>query len=336
MVKTARAILLTVALFVFFTGCNLGTGIFPNSLMAYEAFTDLSGYVDPDRVWNYNFQIIRDSTAGTEYLVLVNDDRSFDGVHVAIFNTDLKVLGRYTLAQLDAMGASLFNGRGAMVDANGDIVVGNRVFAIGPRRLTGTENPATLGAPGLAIPGEPIPNIADIHGSGNELRYNKYSVDWLYQPPDEHPMIGGGTNYKILCAGLDGTDVVLVAHPDGAVGVILRIPKALFAAGGLCDGLDGCYLDGFVPGSNYVLWETLGMYHDPDTGGIAFAAFAYDYDLNKREFIRFDSFGGLIGSPLSVEESPWEQLHVYGMNSGWYLFNRKELTLERRPWWWLP
>ncbi len=328
MVKPVRVpALAALACFACLAGCTIGVGIFPDRLMSYEGYADLAGYLDAEQVWNFSFQIIRNSLTGAEYLVLANDDRSFDGVHVAIYDANLRVLGKYTLAQLDAMGASLFNGRGAMVDVNGNIVVGNRVFSVGTRSLSGSQNPTTLGAPGLAIPGEPNPNIADIHGSGSELRYNKYSLDWTFQPPDEHPMIGGGSNYKVLCVVLHDTEVFLVTLCDGPMGEIFRIPKVAFSAGGLSEPLE-TYPYAFVPFPDFIAWETLGW---TDQG---FAAYRWDTE----QYMRFDEFGVLLGTPLDAtgDQHPNDQRQVYGRTAGWYTFDMKELTLERHAWWWLP
>ncbi|MCX7028851.1 MAG: hypothetical protein NTU62_01875 [Spirochaetes bacterium] len=333
MVKTVRALVLAVAALACLAGCNLLSGIFPDRLMGYEAYADLTRFIDPDHVGDYNFQIIRDSSSGAEYLVLANDDRSFGDDCVVVFDTDLKVLGHYTLDQLDALDTVApidpFSGRGAMVDESGCIVVGNRRFTVGPRSLVYASTPPTLGGYGLAIPGQPNPNIGTIYSTGNVLRYSRYLADWTFQPPEVNSPIGGGTNYKVECVGLSGTNVVMVIRHDGPVAEIFQLPQDLFSTGGLCTPLDNHYpaIPPTVPTPDNIEWRTLGYTVE------GFAAFRW---TATPEYYRFDESGTVLAASGEIpeDERPNNQRHAYGRTSGWYVFDMQEMSIERRAWWW--
>ncbi|OHD70023.1 MAG: hypothetical protein A2177_15560 [Spirochaetes bacterium RBG_13_68_11] len=329
MVKTIHVLVLALAALACLAGCYLGAGIFPDRLMSYEAYASLTRFIDPNHAEDYRFQIIRNSSSGAEYLVLANDDGSFGDDCVVVFNTDLKTLGHYTLDELNALDeANPFSGRGAMVDESGCIVVGNRRFTVGPRNLAYASTPPTLGAYGLAIPGQPNPNIGNIYCFGTALRYSRYLADWTFQPPEVNSTIGGGSNYKVACFGLSGTNVVMVIWRSGPVAEIFQLPQDLFSSGTLCTPLDTHYpaTPPVVPTPNEIEWQTLGYTEE------GFAAFRWTH-----QYIRFDESGATIGTPLDVPDDkdwPYDQRHVYGKASGWYIFDTKEMSIERRAWWW--
>lgn len=315
-----------VGVLAVFAGCNLGTSIFPDRLMGYEAFADIAGYIDPDRVWNYNFQIIRNSATGTEYLVLANGHRSPDGAQVVIFNADLKVLGKFTLEQLDAMGAPPFDGRGAMVDANGDIVVGNRRFTVTARKATYASTPPTLWHFGIAIPEAPKPNFGNIRAENSSpvnFVYDTYLADWTSLASTTIPIGPGGWG-KLFGVWLLEAHVMLISHRDGTPPQIFLLIRDPFAP---CDPLT-CNIWSFVPAPDKISWDTLGYTEE----GFA----VYRGDTN--EYFRFDESGAIMGTAFSPseDEQPHDQRHLYGRTAGWYILDRKEMTLERRPWWWLP
>jgi hypothetical protein len=332
MVKTVRAMVLAAAALAFLAGCNLDSGIFPDRLMGYEAFADVSGSIDPERVWEFSFQIIRDSRPDSgypEYLVLVNDDSSFEGDHLIVFNADLKVLGKYTMADLDAMDpAHPYEGRGAMVDANGAIVVGNRRFTVGSRRVTYLDTPPTLWNLGMAIPENPAPNFGNIRAQDNSpvrLKYDAYMADWT-SPAFSTVNIGPGSWGKLSSAWLLEAHVLMVSHRDGYSPEIYLLPRDLFAAGTLCPDLECQYPPSNVPSPDQISWETLGYTEE----GFA----VYRWDLNQ--YFRFDEFGAITGTPYtpSENEKPNDQRHLYGRKSGWYVFDIKQMSVERRAWWW--
>jgi hypothetical protein len=331
MVKNVRGVTFAagaLAVLICLAGCNLGTGIFPDRLMSYEAFADLTRFIDPGHIWNYEFQIVRDSTSGAEYLVLASDDGSWGDDCVLVFDSYLKVLGHFTMDQLDSMDAVPFSGRGAMVDEAGRIVVGNRRFSVGTRALTYQDSPAGLWTRGLAIPLQPTPNLANIYGSGTTLMYDRYLPDWTFWD-QQNPNIGGGNNKRLAYIGLTDTAVVVLTVNDAPDAEIYQFTPAAFAAGTPAGAPSIVALNPY-----YIYWdESLGMTED-ETGTISFAAFSYDYNLDKREYVRFDVNGAPIGDNLPVRNMPWEQKQVYGRRSGWFIFDKKEMTLVRRAWWW--
>jgi hypothetical protein len=329
MVKTIRELVLAVAALACCAGCNLGAGIFPDRLMSYEAYADLAKYIDPDHVGDYNFEIIRDSSSGTEYLVLANDDGSFGDDCVVVFNADLKVLGQYTLDQLDAMDTgNPFNGRGAMVDASGMIVVGNRRFTVSSRTVTYLDTPPALWGYGFAIPEATAPNFSKIHAFSDStnvlLEYTAYPSGWV-SPSTVSPKFGGGTWGHLDGAWLLDVEIMLIVDRDGMQPQIHHLPRIQFRNQTLCDPL--CYPVANIPYPADIRWETLGY---TDAG---FAVFKND----TSEYILFDS---AIPLPITTslvapdEKRPYNQRHLYGRTSGWYVLDMKEMTLERRKWWW--
>ena len=325
MVKTARILALTAAMIACLVGCGLFTGsIFPDELTTFEGYVDLAGVIPQERFWEYNFQIIRHSSTGDEYLVLANDNRDplFDGVHLAIFDADLKVLGTYTLADLDAMETGKpYGGRGTMVDASGRIVVGNRRFTISSGKLTYADSLPQVGQQGLAIPEAFDPNIADIRTENDLLRYRRYSSDWAVST-EVIKDIGPASWYKVFGFWLRDSDILFVLHHDSWPAEILALDRPLFATGGLGEPLN--LTNRPVPNSDQIEWNTLGYTND------GFAAFRKD----TKQYFRFNEFGGPIGTPMDPDREPWEQRHLYGRRAGWYILDMKELTLVRRHWWW--
>jgi hypothetical protein len=331
MVKTIRALVVVFAALAGLGSCDLTYGIFPGRLMGYEAYADLSGYIDPDHARDYNFQIIRNSSDGTEYLVMADENGAFGDDCVVVMNDDLKVLGHYSLSQLDDMDtANPFNSCGAMVDSSGRIVVGNRRFTAGGRSLvySGTP-PVNPHQPGLALPGaiDPNPNITNIYISGTELRYSIYSSDWTLAYPERFSVIGGGTNYAIEYLGLSGTTVIMVTRRDGPIGEIFQVPQDDLTPGPPCTPLEGFYVHPPIPTPNEIEWRTLGYTNE------GFAA----YRWTSNQYYRFELSGLEIGTPLDVpddKDRPHNQKHLYGRESGWYIFDMNELTIVRRAWWW--
>jgi hypothetical protein len=333
MVKTIRGALCFLAALAFLTGCNLGAGIFPDRLMSYEAYADLSRFIDRDHVWNYNFQIIRDSrpTSGyPEYLVLASDDGSFGDDCVVIFDADLKVLGHYTLNQLDDMNTgNPFGGWGAMVDETGCIVVGNRRFSVSSRRVTYVSTPPlSIYHHGLDVPGAPAPNLVNIRGEGPNLRFDTYNADFVFTGPKTLPF-SGLPWHEIIGAWLADTRVLLVVRHDPDPtdsGHVLEMDGILFATGGLATPLLSQPFARPIPSCDDIEWQTLGYTNE------GFAAFRW----TSNQYYRFDEFGNELGASPEIPEGkrPWDQLHVYGRTSGWYIMNRKEMSIERRAWWW--
>ncbi len=334
MVKTVRMAACALASLVCLAGCNLGAGIFPDRLMSYEAFADLSRFIDPDHVGNYTFEIIRDSrpaSGNPEYIVLATDDGSFGDDCVVIFNADLKVLGHYSLGQLDDMDtANPFGGRGAMVDEAGRIVVGNRRFSVSSRKVTYAGTPPVYqNHDGLAVWDAPDPNLANIRGEGSNLRFEHYSADWVL----------GGTMtlslsglpwHEVVGAWLTDTDVLLVVRhdPDPDTAHVLKMNDSMFATGSLTPSLlTGSYAN-TVPSQNDIEWPTLGYTSE------GFAAFRR---WPIPQYYLFSEFGaeiGVVSEEIPEGKQPYNQRHVYGRTSGWYIMDMKEMSIERRAWWW--
>ncbi len=336
MVKTIRVLVLAVAVLACCAGCNLGAGIFPDRLMSYEAYADLARFIDPDVAWDYNFALIRDSrpTSGyPEYLVLAYDSGPLDADCVVVFDADLKVLGHFSLDELNAMDpANPFNSSGAMVDASGCIVVGNRRFAVSSRRVTYLDTPSIAPHhPGLAVPEAPAPNLVNIRGDVQNLKFNRYNVDWVSTPPPVDVQIGTSSWHELIGVWLTDTEVLAVVRhaPDPTDSAhVLAMPRPDFPTpGALCSPLRGTYTTGIVPSYNDTEWRTLGY---TDEG---FAAFRW---TSTPEYYLFDKFGGVITASGEIPQGkrPNNQRHVYGRTSGWYIFDMNEMTLERRAWWW--
>jgi hypothetical protein len=328
MVKSIRRLLLTAAALTCLAACNLGVGIFPDRLTSYEAYADLTRFIDPHHVGDFNFKIIRDSTSGIEYLVLANDDDSFGGDHVVVFNNDLKALGHFSLDELNAMDAGApFEGTGAMVDVNGLIVVGNRRFTVSPHKVSYLDTPPTLGAQGLAVGDTADRNLANIRGDAQNLKFGRYDADWALIGPVIW-QIGTSSWHDIVGSWLTDTEVLLVVRhdPDPTdTAHVLAMDKVLFATGVPCEPLRGTYTGGIVP-SNDIEWRTLGYTNE------GFAA----YRWTSNQYYRFDESGVELGTPLDVPEGkrPYNQRHVYGRTSGWYILDMDEISIERRAWWW--
>lgn len=329
MVKIVRAPLLIALIGI--SGCNLGIGIFPDRLMSYEGYADLSGYIEKDQVWDFDFQIIRDSRPGSgnpEFLVLSSDNRNFGGVHVAIFDANLKALGKYTIDNLDAMDpADPYTGRGAMVDAAGKIVVGNRRFTVSSRAVVYADSISQLWQQGLAVPEGPDINIADIRCEGSDLWYRRYTSTWTLPVQDMKNVSSVmGAWSKVGGIWHRGTYVLLVLFHENMTAHVVRIDPIAFASGGITTPIVNGTDDWPITNSGYFTWETLGYTAE----GFA----VYRNDTNQ--YLRFDELGNPIGTPLNLseEERPYEQRHVYGRTAGWYIFRPKEMSLERRAWWW--
>ena len=330
MVKGIRVLALAAAALACLVGCNLSTSIFPDRLMGYEAYADLSGHIDHDHIWDYNFQIIRDSSSGAEYLVLAANDDSFGDDCVVIFDADLKVLGHYTLDELDAMDtANPFNGRGAMVDKSGCIVVGNRRFTVAARSVTYLGTPGlTLHHYGLAIPDAPDPNLGNIRGDGSNLRFDRYSASWVYIATMTMSL-GASPWHEVVGAWLTATDVLLVVRhdPDPDIAHVLKMNDLMFATGGLTPPLLAGSYANTVPSQNDIEWRTLGYTNE------GFAAFRW----TSNQYFLFDEWGNPTGVTLDVPDEknrPYNQYHLYGRTAGWYIFDLKEMSIERRKWWW--
>ncbi len=337
MVKSIRALLLVAVALAGISGCNLGIGIFPDRLKSCEGYVDLSKSIDKDRIRDFKFQIIRDSrtTSGNpEYLVLANDNRDFSGVHVMIFDTLLGVLGKYTIDELDAMDpGSPFGGRCALVAANGDIIVGNRSFTVsaGHTAYVGT-TPTALYAPGLALPEAAQPNLVNIwteNLSSVFFNYIAFSLDWTANSIWSPVFLGGMSKADIRGLWLRDTDVIALIAVEGQGTRIHLLDRAALAVNALCTPIHDCYAGSLVFGENDPWWDTLGY---TDAG---FAAF---YDYPQRKYVLFGTDGQQIDASAEVsgdDDWPNEQRQVYGRTEGWYILRMKDMTLERRAWWWL-
>ncbi len=330
MVRTARGLLTAALALACLAGCNLLAGVFPDRLMGYEAFADLSAYIDAGHIGDYNFQIIRDSSSGTEYLVLATDDGTYGDDCVVVFDAALRALGHFTMAQLDRMdSANPFAGRGAMVDVSGRIVVGNRRFRVGGRSIVYQSTPPTLYGYGLAIPESATPNFANIHADPtvdpSVFKYTGYLSDWT-GPISSAPQLGGGLGGKIVGVWLRDADVLMLSRRDAVPWEIFAMTRSCFQTLTL-GTIDPSYFTGPVPTPDELRWNTLG-YTD--------AGFAVYWDT-PNQYILFNEFGGIVGSSAPVTDTsarPYNQRHLYGRTSGWYVLDMGDMSLERREWWW--
>jgi hypothetical protein len=324
MVKTVRALVLAAAAIACLAGCNLAYSIYPDRLMTYEGYVNLARHIDY-KLWDFNFSIVRDSTSGAEYLVLASDNRGFGGVHVMVFDPYLRVLAEYTLADLDAMDAAPFQGAGAMVDQDGRIVIGNRAFVPGSKSLAydGTVLPQ-LWQDGLAVPEGFDQNIADIRCEGDTLQYRRYQANWTFTTP-VLKNVGWGSWSKLAGAWHAGGLILLLMYHDVSPAHIVQLDPLDFTSGGFCDPVSTCPTTWAVNLGD-LAWETLGYTKD------GFAVYRWD----TSEYILFDESGVVTRvSPIDDDtDRPHEQLHVYGRDSGWFILDRKNNTLERRAWWW--
>ncbi len=341
MVRSVRRLLQTAAAVVALASlgsCNLGVGIFPDRLMSYEAYVDLSGSIDEDRVFGFDFQIILNPVTGTEYLVLVNEDPTFDGVHLVVYDTDLRVLGSYTRAQLDAMDSvtlTTFRGRNAMVDASGMIVVGNRRFTVASTGLAYADAPPiTPGYNGLAVPEATEPNFHNFRVSGPgtiSLMYDKSSLDWttaIFQTLD----VGSGTVGKFVGAWMHNDIVYMMIYTDYDDMRVYQGPRIDFVTG---PGSLAMVPSVLPVVTSSTAWQTLGFTYD---GTVAsFSVFCWmDSSGQKNRYKRFSVDGMLLDTSEEIPEAerPYEGRHVYGRESGWYIFDPKRMVIERRAWWW--
>jgi hypothetical protein len=137
--------------------------------------------------------------------------------------------------------------------------------------------------------------------------------------------------HEVVGAWLTATDVLLVVRhdPDPDTAHVLKMVDHEFATGALTPPLitgPGGYANTINPFTG-IDWRTLGYTNE------GFAA----YRWTSNQYYRFDPSGLEIGTPLDVpddKDRPHDQKHLYGRESGWYIFDMKELTIERRGWWW--
>ena len=340
MVKIVRAApvalvaFLAIAALASLAGCKLGVGIFPERLMSYEAFVDLSRFIDRDHIWSYRLQLIRDSrpTSGyPEYLVLSDDDGTWGDDCVVILDADLKALGHFTLDQLDDMDpGTSFAGRGAMVDETGRIVVGNRRFEVTSWRAKYQSTLSfNLHNFGLAVWDAFDRNIANIRGDGQNLRYDRYNASWVLMTSENKPF-SGMSWHDVMGIWLTDTQVLLaVRHdPDPDNGHVLAMDDMAFATGGIGTPLLSQPFAYPIPSSADIEWDTLGYTNE------GFAAFRRSPFPQYFMFNELGAETGVVSDEIPEKERPWNQRHLYGRTSGWYIMDMKAMTLERRTWWW--
>jgi hypothetical protein len=229
--------------------------------------------------------------------------------------------------ELDAMDPdNQFNGRGAMVDSGGKIVVGNRRFTVSSRKLVFADSASQLWQQGLAVPEGFDKNITDIRCEDTSFRYRRFQPDWTFTT-DVEKSIGWGAWSKLVGAWHQGDYLLFVMFHDISPAHIVQIDPLAFASGGYAEPIVGGVLTvSSITAPGDFAWETLGY---TDEG---FAVFRWD----QNEYVRFDEGGFSIGSPFVVtdKERPHEQRHLYGRTGGWYILRQKDMTLERRAWWW--
>jgi len=340
MVKIVRAALvvliafITLAALASLAGCKLGAGIFPERLMSYEAFADLSRFIDRDHVWNYRLQLIRDSrpTSGyPEYLVLSDDNGSWGDDCVVILDADLKALGHWSMSKLDDMDpGNPFGGKGAMVDETGCIVVGNRRFEVtsrGARYLSSLS--FDLHHVGLTVWDAFDRNIVNIRGDGQNLVYDRYNASWVFMA-GETKQFSTASYHEVMGVWLTDAQVLLAVGHEAYAGYghVLAMDDMAFATGGLSTPL----LDqGFavpIPSNADIEWDTLGYTNE------GFAAFRRSPFPQYFMFNELGAETGVVSDEIPERERPWNQRHLYGRTSGWYIMDMKAMTLERRKWWW--
>ena len=137
--------------------------------------------------------------------------------------------------------------------------------------------------------------------------------------------------HEVVGAWLTATDVLLVVRhdPDPDTAHVLKMNGPSFAAGALTPPLitgGGGYAN-TLPSHDEIEWRTLGYTNE------GFAAFRW----SSYQYYRFNEFGMEVGTPLDAPEQMWpgnDQKHLYGRESGWYIFDMNKLTIERRAWWW--
>ncbi len=117
---------------------------------------------------------------------------------------------------------------------------------------------------------------------------------------------------------------------------VLSLDPVLFATGGLPINLVLSCTNWpimAVP-SNNIAWETVGYVQDSTTAAIA----AYRWDANQYFLLDFVTNTILETSRTRYRKtsgrSTTQSVTSMAASPGWYIFDRKAMTLERRAWWW--
>ena len=332
MVKIIRAPLLIALIGI--GGCNLGIGIFPDRLMSYEGYADLSGYIEKDRVWDFNFQIIRDSRPGSgnpEYLVLSERQPGFQRCPRRDLRREPQGAREVHPRQPRRHGSrrSLHRARSDGGRERKDRGRKPALHRLAARAPSYADSISQLWHQGLAVPEGPDMNIANIRCEGSDLWYRRYTSTWTFMAEGGPTNVSSVTGTWSKVAGIwhRGTDILLVLFHEVPPAHIVRVdPLALRL------GRDHPHRSSTAPmtGRSRTRTTSTGRRSATPTEGFA----VYRNDTNQ--YVRFDELGTPIGTPLNLseEQRPYEQRHVYGRTAGWFILSPKEMTLERRAWWW--
>ena len=171
-------------------------------------------------------------------------------------------------------------------------------------------------------------NLVSIRGDGQNLLFERYNVDWASMGSVSLQFSGLPWHDIIGIWDVDPRVLLAVRHDsDPDFGHVLEMDGMLFATGGL--GTPLLSTEGAaIPWSGDIEWQTLGYTNE------GFAAFRRSPIPQYYLFNEFGAEIGVVSPEIPEEKRPYNQRHVYGRTSGWYIMNMKEMSIERRAWWW--
>ncbi len=310
---------------------------FPATLTLATAEHDLSAMIPADLAPSFKIAVLE--TAGGNTFVVLSSRLPSSGPSVIFLKPDLSIAGSYTYADL---GGTVWQGNGAMVDANGDIRVGSRAFnpaslalvalppPLPPVESTGWQETGHQGF--VAVSGVNTRNITQVNFDSpiNQLSWSNHT-GWA----------AGIQQFASLMASPDTSyfldSVFADANPTGYVSILLgeeqssgetrvihfvRVPKTDFADSTVQAQLDTAY-PVFVRGNM-----------EPGSFGFAQGSL-FGFDASLGGYIRIDPSNGAVTALFPASMKPSSVTFAYTPSGGaFYSFDEKSRRVTRYSQWW--
>lgn len=287
--STVRAFLLILlACFVLGSCALFFASPFPATLPQTMAQRDLSAYITDTTLDKFQPFVLE---SGTTRLILLVGGFPYpnDKPWLFILKEDLSLAQNpFTLGELNTI-ASPFNGTRAMIDVNGNVVVGTAVFTIAGDTIVPLGNTGGMG--GLNSWGFPVVsfggNTVNVRSTGLMLEWDRYLATWASAGPmscNLRPTASSSLWLQNVLADPDpaSTSVILVfsGDKDSASGDSLthfvKVPRADFGGGMQPNFMDAPLLYPTVTKTKVDGWR-VGCTVD---GIVA-------YDSQKQDYIKF-------------------------------------------------
>jgi hypothetical protein len=248
-VKTVRALLVLPVLLVILCSCGLLT-VSPFPVMLTQTMTQRSFAAEiPDTVLDNFRPFVVES--GTDRLILLVGGYPYPASDPWLFVLDesLSLLQFYTINDLVAFTTPRpFKGSSAMVDSDGNLVVGSALFGFDSHSITPLGNTCDLeGRGGLSGSGFPVnvagENIVNLSASGTTLSWDRYQASWCTLGSGSCQITAASVQLEVrgvLCEPYPAmTDVILVLGENSSDTThFVRVPRSAFVSG-LPDGFMG-------------------------------------------------------------------------------------------------